>query len=165
MTTMENDLAFQAAFRELIGEEGGYVFNPADPGGETKYGISKRSYPNLNIKELTLDLAKAIYYRDFWLPLGDHASLAVRLEVFDFAVNSGIQTAIRKLQSAIGVSDDGHFGPVSRAKLASMASGNVVLRYLSERLAFMASLSTWPHFGRGWARRIARRMQRASDSV
>jgi lysozyme family protein len=165
MTTMETDVAFQAAFRELIGEEGGYVFNPADPGGETKYGISKRSYPNLNIKELTLDLAKAIYYRDFWLPLGDHASLAVRLEVFDFAVNSGIQTAIRKLQSAIGVADDGHFGPVSRAKLASMPSGNVVLRYLSERLAFMASLSTWPHFGRGWARRIARRMQRASDSV
>ncbi len=165
MTMMEQDGAFQAAFRELVGEEGVYVFSPADPGGETKYGISKRSYPQLNIADLTLDMAKAIYYRDFWLPLGDQACLAVRLEVFDFAVNSGIQTAIRKLQSAIGVADDGHFGPVSRAKLASMPSGNVVLRYLSERLAFMASLSTWPHFGRGWARRIARRMQRASDAV
>lgn len=165
MTTIEQDSAFNAAFRELIGEEGGYVFNPADPGGETKFGITKRTYPALNIKDLDLGTAKAIYYRDFWLPLGDQASLAVRLEVFDFAVNSGIQTAIRKLQSAIGVADDGHFGPVSRAKLASLPSGTVVLRYLSERLAFMASLSTWPNFGRGWARRIARRMQRAADSV
>lgn len=127
--------------------------------------LSHNSYPSLNIKELDLDTAKAIYYKDFWLPLGDQACLAVRLEVFDFAVNSGIQTAIRKLQSAIGVADDGHFGPVSRAKLASLPSGTVVLRYLSERLAFMASLSTWPNFGRGWARRIARRMQRAADSV
>ena len=49
MTMMEQDGAFQAAFRELIDEEGGYVFNPADPGGETKYGITKRSYPSLNL--------------------------------------------------------------------------------------------------------------------
>jgi hypothetical protein len=59
MTMMEQDGAFQAAFRELIGEEGGYVFNPADPGGETKYGITKRSYPSLNIKDLTLEMAKS----------------------------------------------------------------------------------------------------------
>ena len=165
MKPMENNAAFQSAFKELIGEEGGYVFSKDDPGGETKYGITKRTYPQLDIKSLTLDMAKAIYYKDFWLPLGDQCSTAVRLEVFDFAVNSGIGTAIRKLQLAIGVADDGFFGPISRAKLASLPSGIVVLRYLSARLDFMASLTTWPNFGKGWARRIARRMQRASEMV
>jgi lysozyme family protein len=85
MTTIEQDRAFNAAFRELIGEEGGYVFNPADPGGETKFGITKRTYPALNIKDLDLGTAKAIYYRDFWLPLGDQASLPVRTRYFSFS--------------------------------------------------------------------------------
>lgn len=50
----------------MINREGVYVNDPYDPGGETKYGICKRSYPNLNIKELTLEEAKKIYHRDFW---------------------------------------------------------------------------------------------------
>ena len=57
---------FDRAFRFLIGEEGGYSADPHDPGGETKFGISKRAYPQLDIKSLTLDQAKAIYRRDYW---------------------------------------------------------------------------------------------------
>ena len=51
-------LTFDTAFDRLIGHEGGYVNNPADPGGETKYGISKRSYPSLNIANLTREMAE-----------------------------------------------------------------------------------------------------------
>ena len=66
---------FDRAFRFLIGEEGGYVNDPADPGGETKFGISKRAYPQLDIKSLTLDQAKAIYRRDYWAsPARRHCS-------------------------------------------------------------------------------------------
>ena len=61
-------LTFDQAFDRLIDHEGGYVFDPRDPGGETKYGISKRSYPALNIKNLDLETAKAIYRKDFWDP-------------------------------------------------------------------------------------------------
>ena len=155
-------LTFDEAFDRLIKSEGGYVFNPKDPGGETKYGITKRTYPYLNIKELTRDMAKAIYLRDFWNPLGEEAHPAIKFEAFDFAVNSGIQTALRKLQSAIGVADDGHFGPLSRAKMNSMSVSDVLFLYLAERQEFMTSLSTWQDFGKGWARRIAKMMRYAA---
>lgn len=153
---------FDTAFERVIGHEGGYVNDPRDPGGETKFGISKRSYPNEDIANLTIERAKEIYQRDFWTPLGD-APAAVKFQVFDFAVNSGIQTAIRKLQAAIGVADDGHWGPVSAQRLASMDVNDVLLRFLAYRLDFMASLKTWDAFGRGWARRIARNLMLAAE--
>jgi lysozyme family protein len=145
---------FDTAFDRLIGHEGGYVNNPADPGGETKFGISKRSYPDVNIAALTLADAKAIYRRDFWLPLAD-AHPAVRFQAFDFAVNSGIQTAIRKLQAAIGVADDGHWGPISAARLAEMDVSDVLMLYIAERLDFWRKLRTFKTFGAGWAGRAA----------
>jgi lysozyme family protein len=145
---------FDQAFDRLFGNEGGYVDNPADPGGETNYGISKRSYPDVDIKNLTRDGAKAIYLRDFWNPLkADALDDGLIFQVFDFAVNSGIQTAIRKLQKAIGVADDGHFGPQSQNALHDMTTTDVIFRFVAERLDFWTSLSTWAEFGRGWARR------------
>ena len=58
-------MTFDQAFQKLIGHEGGFVDHPSDPGGATKYGISKRSYPGEDIPGLTLDRAKTIYRRDF----------------------------------------------------------------------------------------------------
>ena len=155
------NLTFDQAFDRLIAHEGGYVDGAkiGDPGGETRFGISKRSYPALNIKELDLETAKAIYRKDFWTPLGDNCHPSIKFQAFDFAVNSGINTALRKLQQAIGVADDGNFGPVSRARLAAFAPSDVLLLYLAKRLEYMASLSIWPEFGRGWARRIAKNLQ------
>lgn len=152
---------FDTSFMRLIGNEGGYVNNPADPGGETKYGISKRAYPDVNIATLTLEEAKAIYRRDFWDPLGD-ANPAIKFQVFDFAVNAGLSSAIHKLQAAIGVADDGHWGAVSAAKLASMDVNDVLMRFNAQRLRFYTSLSNWPSFGKGWANRIATNLDYAS---
>ena len=148
-------LTFDQAFARLIDAEGGYVCDPRDPGGETKFGICKRSYPALDIKKLDIGTAKAIYFKDFWQPLGAECHPAIRYQAFDFAVNSGISTALRKLQQAIHVADDGHFGPVSRAALAALPPSDVLFLYLAVRLDFLASLTTWPVFGKGWARRIA----------
>jgi len=153
---------FDTAFSRLIDSEGGYTNNPADPGGETKFGISKRSYPDVDIANLTLDGAKAIYMRDFWNPLGD-AHPAIKFQCFDFAVNSGIGTAIRKLQLAVGVADDGHWGPQSAAALAGMDLNDVLMRFAAQRLIFMTSLSTWDSFGKGWARRIAKDLLYAAE--
>jgi lysozyme family protein len=154
---------FDQAFTRLIDSEGGYNNNnPNDPGGETNWGIAKRSYPNVDIKNLTREDAAAIYLRDFWQPLGD-APDAVKFQVFDFAVNSGIQTAIRKLQAAIGVADDGHWGPMSAAKLAGMDVNDVLMRFVARRLRFWASLSTWPTFGKGWANRAASQLEYATE--
>ena len=147
-------LTFHEAFDRLLIAEGGYVNDPDDPGGETKYGISKRSYPHVNIKALTKDAAKIIYYEDFWKPLGEACPPAIKFAAFDFAVNSGIQTAIRKLQKAIGVADDGHFGPLSRDAVVKMAISDVLFNYHAERLEFMRSLSTFKKYGGGWVMRI-----------
>ncbi|MBI5843910.1 MAG: hypothetical protein HZB23_04475 [Deltaproteobacteria bacterium] len=48
-----------------MAHEGGYVNDPADPGGETRFGISRRAYPNEDIKALTRERAAEIYYRDY----------------------------------------------------------------------------------------------------
>jgi lysozyme family protein len=155
-------LDFNTAFDRLIGHEGGYTPGVDDPGGETKWGISKRAYPHLDIASLTRDQAKAIYFKDFWQQLGADCLPSIRFQVFDFAVNSGISTAIRKLQQALGVADDGIFGPRSRSALASKSEADVLMLFLAARLEFMASLKAWDTFGRGWARRIATNLRYAA---
>nr|WP_315242076.1 glycosyl hydrolase 108 family protein [uncultured Albidiferax sp.] len=153
---------FDQAFDRLMGHEGGYVNDPRDPGGETNWGISKRSYPSVDIKALTRDGAKAIYRRDFWDVLGN-AHPAITFQVFDFAVNSGIGTAIRKLQAAVGVADDGHWGPLSQRALGLMDVNDVLLRLLSQRLRFMAKLTSFDVYGRGWSTRIADNLAYAAE--
>lgn len=153
---------FDVAFDRLMGHEGGYVNDPQDPGGETNWGISKRSYPNVDIKALTRDGAKAIYEADFWLPLAD-ADPAIKFQVFDFAVNGGLSVAIRKLQSAIGVADDGHWGPHSMAMLGNMEVNDVLLKFNAQRLRFYTSLKNWPRYGGGWTNRVAGNLEYASE--
>ena len=153
---------FDRFIERVLSHEGGYVNDPRDPGGETNWGISKRSYPNVDIKNLTRDQAAEIYLRDFWNPLGA-APDAIKFQVFDFAVNSGIQTAIRKLQAAIGVLDDGHWGPRSAEKLASMETNDVLLRYMAQRLRFWTKCSAWPTMGAGWINRAASQLEYAAE--
>jgi len=155
---------FDLAFDRLIGHEGGYVNDPLDPGEETKWGISKRSYPNVDIKNLTRKQARAIYRRDFWDRIhADELFDGVAFQVFDFAVNSGIETAIRYLQSAVGVADDGYWGPVSRYAAKSTTESDTIMRLNALRLNYMTRLSNWDHFGRGWARRISRNLQYGAE--
>lgn len=156
-------MQWNEAFDRVIGHEGGYVNNPKDPGGETKWGISKRSYPHLNIASLTRDDARDIYYKDFWVPVGFLLKPAVMFQVFDAAVNHGAGNAIRMLQRAIGVADDGHWGPISHTAYTAMDLNDVLFRFLAERGEFMAKLSTFPTFGRGWVRRIFQNLRYASE--
>lgn len=167
---------FDMAFDRLIGNEGGYIDNPQDPGGETSFGITRPtlreaislklvSY-DTTIASLTREQAKVIYKALVW----DRAHMddydpAIAFQVFDFAVNSGIETAIRKLQRAVGVADDGHIGMVTLAKIRSMIVTDVLMRFAAERLLFYTSLSIWPTFGKGWARRIAADLQYASEDA
>jgi lysozyme family protein len=153
---------FNTAFDRLMGNEGGYTPGlPGDPGGETNWGISKRSYPNVDIKMLTRDGAKAIYYPDFWMPLQD-AHPAIKFQCFDFAVQSGIQTAIRKLQAAVGAADDGYWGPLSAAKLAAMDVSDVLMLYAAQRLRFLTKCAVWQTMSVGLANRIANDLEFAA---
>jgi lysozyme family protein len=149
-------VTFETAFDRTIGHEDGYVNDPNDPGGETKWGISKRSYPNLIIKALTREQAKEIYLRDFWNRIhADRLDDGVAYQLFDFAFHSGIETAVRYLQRALRVADDGHWGPVSQHAADRTDESDVIMRLNAERLDFMTRLKNWPEHGRGWARRVA----------
>lgn len=153
---------FDLAFERLIGHEGGYVNHPSDPGGETKFGVTKSSYPGEDIAGMTLERAKTIYKRDFWGPAGcDLVPDAAKFDLFDMAVNSGVKTAIKTLQRAVGVGDDGSIGPVTMQAISSMPGPRIVARFNGHRLSMMTDLGTWATFGKGWARRIANNLMEA----
>jgi hypothetical protein len=111
--------AFSRAVNRLLAEEGGYVDNPDDPGGETKFGISRRNYPELDLKNLTREEAVRIYYADWWLCYGfDRLPDMISEKTFDLAVNIGGGHAIKCLQRAIRacgytVAEDGIIGPMT----------------------------------------------------
>ena len=147
---------FDSAFEALIGHEGGYVDHPNDPGGETKFGISKRSYPDVNIAGLTLDEAKAIYRRDYWdRAKADEMPSELRSLIFDGAVNAGVAQSIKWLQRAAGAREDGVLGPITMSAIADSNPHKIASNFLGQRLNHMTELKHWDQFGRGWARRIA----------
>ena len=151
---------FLTAVNRVLGHEGGYTTGQNDPGGETNWGISKRSYPNVRIKELTRNQAISIYYRDFWLRSGcEQFEDGVGYQLLDSAINSGISQSIRFLQRAAGVADDGMLGPVSKNAITSMKEANLIMLFNAERLEFMTKLKNWPNHGKGWARRIAQNLR------
>lgn len=166
---------FEVAFERLIGHEGGYSNDPRDDGnwtggrqgrGEckgTKFGIAAASYPHLDIKNLTLEQAKAIYREDFWDGIGDATHPAIKFQVFDAAVNHGRDNAIRILQRAVKVADDGKWGRLSQAGLDSMDRNDVLMRFVGHRLKFWASLRKFDEFGRGWTVRGAENLLLAAE--
>lgn len=155
---------FDTAFHKLLGSEGGYVDHPSDPGGATNWGVTQ-SVARANgytghMRDFPVDMAKAIYWRQYWVPIkADDLPPAIRYAVFDAAVNSGAKQAVKWLQRAIGVNDDGVVGPQTMTFARAANPDFVLRRMLGDRLQFMTDLKTWQVFGRGWARRIAEVLQ------
>jgi len=155
---------FPRAVAIVVGHEGGYVNHPADPGGETKYGITKRSYPATDIAALTLAGAQEIYRRDYWAPLRcDEMPWAIALSVFDAGVNSGTGTAARWLQTAVKARADGAIGPMTLAAVAKADPHEIAAELIARRLHLMAGLPGWGAFGLGWSRRLAKLAMQAAD--
>lgn len=151
---------FEKAFEVVVGLEGGYVNDPHDPGGETKFGITKRQYPGEDIAGLTLARAQEIYRHDYWQAVrGDELPWPLALLVFDSAVNQGVGAAIRNLQATLGVKVDGDLGSITLgaaahcgAEGAAMFMANRILRYVDAKDP-RTGAPLWPTYGRGWAKR------------
>ena len=163
---------FPDCIAHVLAAEGGLVNDPKDPGGVTKFGISQRSYPALDIRALSLDDAKAIYQRDYWAPIqGESLPAGLDLILLDHAVNAGPERAVRILQGLVGVPEDGLMGPVTLAGVASADPQDLIARYSELRLDYYRDLPTWRHFGAGWsgrvhrARRAALAMARAREPL
>lgn len=143
------------AFNQLIVSEGGYVNDPDDAGGETKYGVSKRAYPNLDIKNLTIEQAKEIYCKDYW----DRCKCGqipdcLSIMVADTAYNSGCTRAIKLLQQALDIKDDGIIGNGTLCAVNSCHREKTLNKYAEQRLKFLQSLKSWKNYGKGWTNRV-----------
>jgi len=106
LTSFDACIEFELAREGAPPGKDGYVNDPRDAGGETKFGISKAAYPALDIKSLTREQAIEIYRRDYWSPLGAAAIAApLRLAVLDCAINCGVGRA-KALLPGTGDLDD-----------------------------------------------------------
>lgn len=161
-----------AQFDRLIGRvlahEGGYVDHPKDPGGATNFGITERvarewGYKG-HMRDLPREVAVAIYRKQYWERVqGDKLPDAVAFQVLDAAVNHGTGNAIRWLQKAAGVAEDGSIGPVTLAAVRKADPDDLVLMFNAIRLDFYTSLTTFATFGRGWTRRVAANLRLAAQ--
>lgn len=149
------EMNFNEAVEFILKEEGGFVDHKSDPGGMTNFGISKRAYPDLDIKNLTKEDAAAIYKRDYWDKLPEFAG-PLKFLAFDMAVNGGVKRAIILMQRAIGVPDDGLWGSMSIRAMDKHNHRDVAFDYTIERQLFYTRLGTFGVFGKGWMRRVLR---------
>ena len=161
---------FSICMDRILASEGGYTpAVPSDPGGETNFGISKRSYPGVDIKALTREAAIEIYRADFWTAIrGAELPLAIAFPLLDFAVNSGPVPAIKALQAALRVKADGILGSVTMASIPDgdgSALAALVMRMTAQRLRFMASLANWGPNSRGWVSRIAENLDDSAIDI
>ena len=151
---------FLTAFEKLQKHEGGYSDHPSDPGGKTMWGVTEAVAREAgyrgDMRELPLDLAQRIYKERYWDAVQAEALPPdVRYIVFDGAVNSGVAQSAKWLQRACGVKDDGVVGPQTIRAANALSPDGLKRKILAQRLRFMATLSNWQAFSRGWANRIA----------
>ena len=148
-------MSFDKAFALTVGVEGGYVNDPADPGGETKYGVSKRAHPDVDIKSLTLEQAQAIYKRDYWQQAScERMPPKIAIAVFDSAVHHGPKTAIKLLQRALKVADDGEYGRITHGTLQSRDANETLDLLLAQRAIYLTTCPAWPTYKLGWLKRL-----------
>ena len=158
---------FDKAFDLLIGNEGGYVNNPADPGGETNWGITRavavdNGYTG-GMKLMPKETAKQIYKKMYWDKLQcDQLGFVVAFQLFDAGVNHGNSQAVKFLQRALSVVDDGVIGAKTIAATNSLDDLQIVMLFNAERIEFYSSLKTFSTFGKGWVRRVASNLKLAA---
>lgn len=148
--------AFDKAVTFVLSVEGNYSNDPADPGGETKYGISKASFPDIDIKNLTRDQAIEIYRTQFWNRCNcDMIPAQLGMVLFDSAINQGPSTAIRMLQKSLNVTADGVMGPSTIAACLNADVRQVLPDFIARRAMQYATQREIIRFGLGWFRRLA----------
>ncbi len=160
------------ALTHLLDIEGGFTDAPADPGnklpdgrpGCTNLGVTQAAWERYIGRKVTHDEMRSLTRKDvdpfyramYWDSIrADELPPLLRYAVFDAGVNSGPVTAIRWLQQAVGATPDGILGPKTLAAINELNHDATLRRMLAKRLSAMTSMSGWPSFSRGWARRIA----------
>jgi len=154
---------FDAALAAVLHHEGGYVNHPADPGGMTNLGVTRRVWQEWvgrdvseqEMRGLTPEQVGPMYKAKYWDKIkGDDLPAGVDYVVFDAAINSGPGRAAKWLQECVGATPDGAIGPATLRAVAAADPEELIARYQERRRDFLQSLNTWPTFGKGWGRRV-----------
>lgn len=168
---------FETALAHVLEMEGGYTDDPSDPGGPTNFGITLADYAGFlrrpisdeteqalvaGLKQIPAATVRSIYMQNYWLPAGS-AEMPAPFAFFHFdtAVNMGVGTAIRMLQTAAGCAVDGEVGPLTLAALTQADLNKTLGTYADLRRRRYRSLSTFSRFGRGWLARVDTTLARA----
>ena len=155
---------WQKSFELMLKSEGGYVNNPADPGGMTNLGVTKATWENwvgresdeAEMRGLTPEKVEPLYKKKYWDAVrGDELPPGISYLCFDFAVNAGAGRSIKTLQSAVGVTPDGGFGPMTMAAVQAVDPVDLIERFSQAKEDFYRSLTTFATFGKGWLNRVA----------
>lgn len=155
-------MSFDEAFEYTMDFEGGekVTNDPSDPGGLTKWGISQRSFPGLNIRDLTEDQAKAIYKTHYWDSMSlDNLPQRVAIKLFDMGVNIGVRKSARLAQEAFNdycgvpaLTVDGSIGPKTISALSGADEDSYLFMLVHHLSEYYRGLNN-PKYIRGWLRR------------
>ncbi|WP_316359517.1 glycoside hydrolase family 108 protein [Devosia sp.] len=162
---------FDICLDEVLRHEGGYADHPSDPGGATNLGITHKTLarwrrispwwklPKSAVQALQRAEAAKIYRASYWDRVqGGQLPAGLDLALFDFAVNSGPDRAIRMLQAELDVAADGQIGPLTLDAVEAFAErkglGPLIDALCNRRLGFLNRLSTFAVFGKGWTARV-----------
>ena len=154
---------WEEALAHVLKYEGGYVNHPADPGGMTNLGVTKRVWEEwtgrpateADMRALTPAMVSPLYKKRYWDAVrGDDLPSGVDFCVFDCAVNAGVGRASRFLQQTVGVTADGQIGPKTLEAVTAVPADQIIEKFCDLREAHYKSLSTFATFGKGWMRRL-----------
>jgi lysozyme family protein len=157
--------SYSQALKLSLVHEGGFVDNPHDPGGATNKGITQAVYddwrtreglPRRSVKFINDFETGAIYRKQYWDQIkGDDLPAGVDYCVFDFAVNSGVNRAVRFLQRSVGVFEDGKLGEITLGRVRAVEPKWLINDICIRRMQFLESLNAFRYFGKGWTKRVA----------
>ena len=152
------------SFKLMLKSEGGFVNHPSDPGGMTNLGVTKATWENwvgresdeAEMRGLTPEKVEPLYKKKYFDAVrGDELPMGLDYLMFDFAVNAGAGRAIKTLQTAVGVTPDGGFGPMTMAAVQAVDPVDLIERFSQAKEDFYRSLTTFATFGKGWLNRVA----------
>jgi lysozyme family protein len=165
---------WQKSFELMLKSEGGFVNHPSDPGGMTNLGVTKATWENwvgresdeAEMRGLTPEKVEPLYKKKYFDAVrGDELPMGLDYLMFDFAVNAGAGRAIKTLQTAVGVTPDGGFGPMTMAAVQAVDPNELIERFSQAKEDFYRSLTTFATFGKGWLNRVADVKVKASSML
>jgi lysozyme family protein len=163
---------FEQSLKMLLHHEGGYVWHPEDPGGETNLGVTRAVYEQWvgrqvmdgEMKTLKVADVAPIYKTNYWDRIrGDDLPSGLDFATFDWAVNSGTGRPAKVIQRYISAKQDGAIGPKSLALVAENDPSDMIQYLYEQRQKFYERLKTFDTFGKGWTRRNQETLKAAME--